>query len=242
MKLKPAERVGYGDIPIGYVLELGGEEFLGLRDNEGNFQQIASLGEIPVTDWWPVEMFGPSLGLLIPCYADIVIDDGVTIGRVGVRIADGKPACTSIVAVPGKGLTGALLRQLPLAVLVQEAAITNTVRVLEIEGELFGARYVEGGPGFGSLHDDLRRELAAVGERSRRRVIDDAFLAEVARVYREAFAWGRPPALAVEDALGPTTPTNARRWIAAARREGFLGPAPAARRAGELAHEEHGSS
>lgn len=232
MAFTPAPYLSYADIPIAYVLELGGEEFLGLRESDGSFRQINSLSEVPDTDWQQAEMFGPSLGLLVPCMASILMND-VPVGTLSIRVIDGHPACASIHATT-HGLTGALIRQIPIASLVREAAIASTVRVLTTDEGIFGARYVDGGLGFGQLATDLRAELAIVEESTRRRVINHSFLAEVAQIYREAMALGIAPSKAVQQALGPTTPENARRWISIARQEGFLGPALGQGRAGEL--------
>lgn len=232
MRFAPAPDLGYIDIPIAYVIELGGEELLGLRDRNGGFRQIDSLREIPDTDWRQVQMFGPSLGLLKPCTAAIVLNEK-QVGSISIGVVDERPGCVSIHCTT-HALTGSLLRQIPLASLVREAALTSTVRVLSTSEGFFGARYVDGGLGFGHLMNDLREELAAVGDDARRRVINRAFLSEVASIYREALAIGSPPAKAVQDALGPTTPENARRWVSQARREGLLGSAPGLGRAGEV--------
>lgn len=218
-------------IPIAYVLELGGEEFLGLPDENGDFQQIGSLEEIPGDPQW-VEMFGPSLGLVRPCNADVLINEEL-VGHIAIRVVDGQPACVSITSLT-HGLTGALLREIAIATLVREAATASTVRVLTTGDGLFGARYVDGGPGFGHLMEDLRTVLATIEGHGRRRIMSATFLGEVALVYREAFKKGLPPAKVVEETFGPTTPENARRWIAVARKEGFLGPAPTKGKAGEL--------
>lgn len=236
MKFEPAAHLSFRDVPIAYVLELGGEEFLGLRDASGGFQQINSLREVPGNEWSPVEMFGPSLGLMKPCQATILLNDE-PIGSIGIGVREGRPACISINSQT-HGLTGSLLRQIPIASLVREAAIANTVRVLSTEEGVFGARYVDGGPGFGDLLEDLRTVLATIEENSRRRIINDAFLKMVAHVYRTALRLGEPPAKHVENMLGPTSPANARRWIAAARKEGYLGPAPGPGKAGELVGQE----
>jgi hypothetical protein len=114
--------------------------------------------------------------------------------------------------------------------------------VLSTESGVFGARYVDGGPGFGQLMDDLREELVGVEDLGRRRIMNEAFLRMVAHVYRTALRLGEPPAKHVEQMLGPTSPANARRWIAAARREGYLGPAPAQGKAGEVLQEAEASS
>lgn len=230
--------MSYSDLPIVFLLELGGEEFLGLRESDGGFQQVQSLSEVPKTEYHQVEMFGPSLGLLIPCTATI-FDGEEPIGFVSIGIIKGRPACKSISSYK-RGVTGSFLRQLPLASLVRDAAAASTVRVLRTRDGVFGARYVEGGAGFGQLHDDLRKELAEVEDKARRRVIDDGFLMHVARVYRDALLSHMPPAQHVRAMLGPTTSENARRWIAAARREGFLGPAPKRGKAGEV--QEDGAS
>lgn len=232
MAFELVPQLSYADLPIAYVLELGGEEFLGLRSHDGGFRQIDSLREVPKEDWQEVEMFGPSLGLLTPCTASIVINDE-SIGHITISVINGRPGCVSIWSRK-HGLTGALLRQLPIAGLVRDATIASTVRVLKADDGIFGARYVDGGLGFGHLLSDLRAELAAVEDRGRRRVVNSAFLAQVADVYRSALGKMIPPAKHVQTILGPTTPANARRWIAAARREGFLGPAPGRGKAGEI--------
>ena len=229
MKFKAAPHLGDVELPIAYVLELGGEEFLGLRDHNGGFRPVNSLLEI--SDWRQVQMFGPSLGLLTPCTAAIVMDEK-HVGSISIGIVDGRPGCVSIHCTT-HALTGSLLRQIPLASLVREAALTSTVRVLTADEGFFGARYVEGGLGFGQLMNDLRSELEAVEGNARRRVINRAFLGEVASIYREAMAVGAPPAKVVQFRLGPTTPENARRWISQARREGLLGPSLGKGRAGE---------
>lgn len=232
MKFEPAPNIGYRDLPILYLLEMGGEEFLGLREEDGGFRQIDSLNEVPQDEWQQVEMFGPSLGLLIPCRASITMNDEV-VGSITISVINGRPGCSAIWSRT-HGLTGVLLRQIPLASLVRDAAISSTVRVLKAQDGIFGARYVDGGLGFGHLLDDLRDELAAVGDSARRRVLSPHFLGEVALIYRDALSLKVSPALAVQRALGPTTPENARRWIAVARREGFLGPAPGRGKAGEV--------
>ena len=218
-------------IPVAYVLELGGEEFLGAPDENGDFQQISSLDKIPGAPQW-VEMFGPSLGLVRPCNADVLINEEL-VGHIAIRVVGGQPACVSITSLT-HGLTGSLLREIAIATLVREAATASTVRVLSTEEGLFGARYVDGGPGFGHLMEDLRTVLATIEEHGRRKVMSASFLGEVALVYREALKRGQPPAKAVQETFGPTTPENARRWIGVARKEGFLGPAPTQGRAGEL--------
>lgn len=231
MKFEPAPNLSYSDIPIVYVLELGGEEFLGLRGSDGGFQQIQSLSEVPKTEYHQVEMFGPSLGLLTPCSASIV-ENGTPIGFISIGIINGRPACKSIAAYK-HGLTGSLLRQLPLASLVRDAAVASTVRVLKADDGIFGARYVEGGLGFGHLLEDLRAELTHMEEQKRRRVINDYFLRRVALYYRDAVKSKLAPAKHVQEMLGPTSAANARRWISIARREGFLGPAPGPGKSGE---------
>lgn len=238
MKFEPAAHFSYREIPIAYVLELGEEEFLGLRDENGNFRQIDSLQE--VSERSLIEMFGPGLGLMIPCSASILLNDE-PIGNIGIAVRDGRPACVSITSQT-HALTGSLLRQIPFASLVRDTATASTVRVLSTEEGVFGARYVDGGAGFGQLMTDLRAELATVDEYGRRRVINESFLKMVAHIYRTALRLGEPPAKHVEKMLGPTTPENARRWIAAARREGYLGPAPGRGKAGEIVGQEVGVS
>lgn len=235
MKFEYAPHLSYADLPVVYVLELGGEEFLGLREQDGSFRQIESIHDVSDTEYAQIEMFGDSLGLVLPCRADILNARGQTVGYMQIRVLNGRPGCSVIVGASSP-LTGALLRTLPIAQLVREAATASVVRVLMTEGRPFAAKYVEGGAGFGQLLSDLREELAHLEEKGRRRVIDDNFLKMVAHIYRTALRLGVPPAGHVQEMLGPTTPANARRWIASARAAGFLGPAPARGRAGEV-HE-----
>lgn len=237
MKFEYAPYFSYADLPVVYVLELGGEEFLGLREPDGSFRQIDSITEVPDTEYAQIEMFGDSLGLIIPCHIHTLTADGNLAGTLGIRVIDGRPGCFSIIGRLDKAITGSFLRQLPIAQLVREATTANVVRVLMTESRPFAAKYVEGGLGFGRLQADLQEELAHLEEKGRRRVIDDSFLKMVAHIYRTALRLKVPPARHVQEMLGPTTPANARRWIAAARATGFLGPAPARGRAGEVTHE-----
>jgi hypothetical protein len=72
---------------------------------------------------------------------------------------------------------------------------------------------------------EIRREVAKGARRPRRGSrTTEAHLREVADVYREALAAGKPPTKAI-GAHWYVTPPTASRWVAKAREVGFLGPA-----------------
>jgi hypothetical protein len=79
---------------------------------------------------------------------------------------------------------------------------------------------------------DVQRELA----QHRRGRITDAYLREVAQVYRDAFDRGDPPTVAVQAFFGLSRST-AGRHVGLAREHGFLNPTPRGV-AGELDHEQ----
>lgn len=72
----------------------------------------------------------------------------------------------------------------------------------------------------------------------RRNRVTDEHLAEVAAVYRNAEAAGKPPAKAVEEAFF-TTYSTATRWIGLARKAGILGPAQKGK-SGEVTQDDSG--
>jgi hypothetical protein len=100
-----------------------------------------------------------------------------------------------------------------------------------------GELYLEAGGnpvGVGLLREELDAELE---RRPRRQTLTEEFLREVAQVYRDALAQGVSTQTAIQRRW-PTSAANARRWIAKARGERLLGPAPSPRVAGERRQEE----
>jgi hypothetical protein len=178
----------------------------------------------------PAVPFGAGLALEQPCTAALPAEGDEVVGFLEVGVASGRPACIAIRALHGHALTGAYLRSLPIATLVLDAGLAHTVRVYRTpRGAYVGVRYVKHPDiGFG---DDFR-ELESEVRTRMRHSLDDSFLEQVARTYREALPTGRP-AKAVEENFGPTTPENARRWIMLARRRGLLGKAPGRGQTGE---------
>jgi len=167
-----------------------------------------------------------------PCTAELLERDEV-VGELEVGIASGRPACTAIRALHGHAITGAYLRSLPIAEIARGVSLSHTVRVFQTRrGAYVGLRYLEHpGLGFGDDFRELHADVQAAAT-GKRRKLDPEFLEQVARVYREALGT-EPPARAVHDRFGPTTPENARRWISLARKRGFLGEAPGRGQAGE---------
>lgn len=177
---------------------------------------------------WP---YGRGLALAQPLAVPL-IDDGNHVADIVIGIANDHPACVSIVAMSNRGLTGEFLRSLPIASIVNEAAACNTYTVFKTSwGEIIGVYYSDAfeNTSFGGEFETLRSE---VGKRPRE--LNQAFFARVSSIYRDAIARGYPPARAVQELLGPTSPQNARRWIARARREGYLGHAPGRGKKGEI--------
>jgi hypothetical protein len=83
-----------------------------------------------------------------------------------------------------------------------------------------------------------RQALRKAPRRERRWLLDEARLADVARVYREAVATGEPPVLAVQNHYGIKSRGTASRWVRRARAEGLLAPAPGRGRKGETEGQE----
>jgi len=205
-------------LPVVYGVVLGDEELYGQLDKNGNFQEVEDPSSQPHSELSP--LLG-RMALELPCVAELVDISGDVIALLNVEVVSGKVACMSIAALPGKELTSQLLRQAPIASLVREAAKGRIVHLRDG----FAVRFAQGNPAFSRRND--------VPNLPRRRTLSDEFLSKVADVYRGALASGDAPAVAIERALGPTTPENARRWIMISRREGFLGESLGQGRKGE---------
>ena len=176
--------------------------------------------------------FPPGLALAQPLLVAWPLSGEEHVANIEVGIADGQPACVAIHSAHGQPLTGTFVRSLPLSQIVTKAAERNTYRVFRTRrGRYIGVYYTDafaGKLGFGEGLEELRNDL-----RRKRRTLNDEFLSEIAAVYRDARARRIPTTKAVQEHFGPTTPENARRWIALAREAGRLGAAVGQGRAGE---------
>lgn len=208
-------------MPILHGVVLGGEERYGYLDGDGNFVEDIFRGG------FQVELLPISDDLAIPnrSRAEILDLQGEPVAELFIGVIDGEIACIAIKALPGKALTGEILRQTPIATLVRKAAQAHIVHLRNG----FAVRFAQGNPFFSP-----RSEVPA----PERRILNKEFLLRVADIYRIAIATGEAPAKAVEQELGPTTPENARRWIMAARKEGLLGQSKGSGRKGELSSQQ----
>lgn len=197
---------------------LGGEEYYGYLGEDGNFFESEPRGGYRV----PLSPINEELAIPQGSRAEILDPQGEPVAELFIDVIDGEIACTQIKALPGKALTGEILRQTPIATLIREAAKAHVVHMRDG----FAVRFAQGNPFFSP-----KREW--ISERSRR-TLDRNFLSLVAKIYRTSIATGEAPAIAVERILGPTTYENARRWIMAARKEGLLGPSKGPGRKGEI--------
>ena len=200
-------------LPLIYGLSFGFEERYGIIDQEGNFVEISN----PKNYALPGREFSPLAGdllLEIPCTAELLDANGQPIGEIEVGVIEERLVCVAVRASHGHELTGHIFRQIPISKLVREAAKGKIAHLRDG----FAVRFIN---------------ESNAPESPKRRTINDEFLTAVAAEYRNALLIGIPPSLAVAQRFGPTTHENARRWVAAARREGFLGPSPGQRRKGE---------
>jgi hypothetical protein len=149
----------------------------------------------------------------------------------------GAPICTGIAAE--QGLSRDLLRALPIQRLVREAtAAAARVEVADLPSSV-PARLPEGYtvsvPAVTQGKDALVEVMRQIEQRSPRprgSRLSDEELDEIASLYRNALAVGRPPTATVAKVRSVTRST-ASRWIYEARRRGFLGAA-LPRKAGEV--------
>lgn len=73
---------------------------------------------------------------------------------------------------------------------------------------------------------EFKHRASEFRAQQRQRLLDDDFLREVARAYRDAEHAGSPSVIdAVATRLGPVAYSSAQRWVAAARKREFLPPA-----------------
>lgn len=203
-------------LPVAYGIVLGGDEIYGAVDENGNFQE----GDPKRAEKRNVIPLAGDLALELPCSAEILSDEGEVVALLNLDVIDGRIACTSLQAAPGQELTGSTFRRIPLSRLTTEAARSKIVYLRKG----FAVKFAQGP--FGHVFTD---DFA----KPKRRILDGEFLAGVAKTYRDALIAQEHPSLAVQQRYGPTTQENARRWVSAARKAGFLGPSPGRGRKGE---------
>lgn len=195
---------------------LGEQEHYGHLDEKGNFVESLYRGGYRVPLW----KLNDDLAIPVGAKAEILNIVGRPFADLYIGVVNGRVVCKKIEARDGDGLSSSQLRMIPIATLVLQAAEANVVYIRDG----FAVRFPQGHTSFSP-----QGEVNSY----RRRTLNADFLQRVALIYRSAMATGKAPAIAVEETLGPTTPENARRWIATARREGFLAAAPGAGRKGE---------
>lgn len=154
-------------------------------------------------------------------------DDRYPRCELEIRTINGRLECVGLVSE--QGLRGADLRKLPLDTLVRQAHVAATFgEAVAIDND---GHFRVASPAPATMTaDEYEQRLTST---SRRRSITDDFLREVATVYRQAIAEGKPPTKAVASRLHGS-PATAGRWVMQARERGFLGRATRGRR-GELA-------
>lgn len=137
-------------------------------------------------------------------------------------------------SAPGSGLTyrdaAALLKGQPVDellhnVLLMSAKVTTWQGGLDRLGKPTGRDLTDEEQAIlGAVVEQQFTKIDAVQPPVRRRSVTKQLLAEVAEVYRESAAAGRPPTQAVA-AHFTATHSSAARWVREARRAGVLGPA-----------------
>ena len=143
--------------------------------------------------------------------------------RMQLAVIDGRPRCVQLVCWTvdaTRTVTPEALHRFPLGRLVEDAALMASRPSDEVP------RSVERWESI----DQIRAERAAVAAHHRqrpngrkRKALTDEFLSEVAAVYRQHVATGKP-SKAVEEQFHYTA-ASARRVVREARLRGFLGPA-----------------
>jgi hypothetical protein len=147
---------------------------------------------------------------------------------VEMGVVEGAPGCLAATQSP-RDASGPFIAvdeidvlELPLSRIVDEVITAATVSKARAElgiGPYADPEHAWSAP-FDAAQRTVQRELA-----QRRRIrITGEYLAEVARVYREAFDRGDPPTLAVQASFGLSRST-AGRHVGLAREGKFLNPA-----------------
>jgi hypothetical protein len=186
-------------------------------------------GEVQ-TPWVP---YGP--GLEIPVMFDYG-GEGPFNWQIRIAVFEGQPRCIAMKCDANESgpITPEALHRFPLGRMVEEATLMSARPVDEIPRRKITWENPE----------EARRQQAAAAAqfRSRRRgrnVATDEFLEEVARVYRENVAKGKPSKAVADHFKYP--PSSARRLVRLARDRGFLGDAQRGK-AGEFHQQEEDSN
>lgn len=166
--------------------------------------------------------------------------DGLNV-RLEIEVDDdGKPCCREIAIRPAQGdalrLSGETLRKVSDPRLLADA-MADAAQKWVLPKKAGTPSFHSGGKGDSAdYHYTLRPptgaerasfyEQHAAGARRPRRgsPITDDNLKQVSSLYREAIKGGDPPTQTVADAMHVARSTAAR-WVMAARKRGFLGPA-----------------
>jgi hypothetical protein len=177
-------------------------------------QTITEDGREVSTAWVP---YGP--GLEIPVSFDYG-GDGAFDWEMRVAVFEGQPRCIELRCVANESgpITPAAVHSFPLGRMVEEATLMSARPVDELPRRKITWQNPE----------EARREQAAAAahfhsQEHGRTVLTDERLQEIAEVYRQNVATGKP-SKAVAERFN-YKPASARRVVGEARRRGFLGPA-----------------
>lgn len=141
----------------------------------------------------------------------VPVEGRLSAGEVSVRRHQGGA---------GPAVTSEALRRIPVADLVSRAGYLVQADGVQLETPL----------GISRQAWPSKEE----GDYIARHGLDDTTSAIVARIYRVAYLIGKPPTKTVETVLDLPRST-AGRWVAEARRRGFLGASQGSGKAGEIA-------
>lgn len=205
-------------------------------------RQLAA--QIPDARWVPMEddegrvfdfpwvPYGP--GFEIPLLFDYE-GHGLFDWTMRVLVIEGRPQCVALECStldPQLAVTPEALHRFPLGRFIEEATLMSSRPVDEVPHTF--KRWKD--------PDEVRAARSAVAAHHRKRpnghqrqALTDEFLAEVADVYRQHVAEGKPSKAVAEHFY--YTNSSARRVVREARLRGFLGPARPGR-GGEQAKEE----
>jgi hypothetical protein len=187
----------------GYVIG-GGPDLLALHDPDPGWVRISDRYVLPARfhALYPLD--------------DVVCAFNLAADEKGVR-------CHSLLVNDPRGertITGTLLRKIPVDTLIRTARDLVAVQLFRKRDGSLDMRRVRR-PGASGLVEYLK-ELERKRHHPRRGVqLSDDFLQRVAEAYENAESTGRPPTKTVSVEFDTSRP-NASRWVAEARRRGFL--------------------
>jgi hypothetical protein len=175
---------------------------------------------------------------LMPRQVTALVRDARYPVKIEIDLAGGRPLCVGLrrldervrldngkVIERGPELTGALLRSLPLRMVMRDitSAVAHKIGKLSKRHlDPFGAEeLVDAWLPVTATPGGLKRFQTEAFRPQRGRRLTDERLIAVADVYRRALHAGRPPTKRVAEAMHVARPT-AGRWVMEARRRGFL--------------------